>query len=287
MGHLASARDYGRAFDEVADQYDRSRPAYPDELVDRACEIAGIGRGDPVLEVGCGTGQLTRSLLSRGLRVTALEPGKHLVSLAERNLAGRGEVEFVNARFEDAELSRGRYRAVLSAAAWHWIDPDVSWQKAAGLLASGDTLALIQHCGLRDLGFPDDQDALLSVLARIAPELAGDWPAYRDLATMATGVERRRDNVSEAWAWIGSHDVARAGAGRLFGDAEIATRPTVSEHTPEEITGLLRTISSYSRLSPSQREGLENEHELMYERLGRPIRASTVAVLVTARRAAL
>ena len=284
MGQLAPARRDGRVFDEVAAEYDRSRPAYPDELVDRACQVAEVRRGDPVLEVGCGSGQLTRSLLARGLRVAALEPGKHLMSLAEHNLAGRGEVEFVNARFEDAQLPRGRYRALFSAAAFHWIDPEVSWQKAARLLAPGGTLALIQYCGLQGRASADDQQALLSALARIAPEIAADWPAYRDLAAIAAGVVQRRENVSDAWAWVGSHDVARAEAGRLFCDVQLATVPLVVEHTAEELTDLVRTASFYSRISPDQRRAIEDEHAVIYERLGRPIRSGMIAVLVTARR---
>ena len=106
------ARRYGRVFDEVAAEYDRYRPAYPDELVDQACQVAGISSGDRVLEVGCGTGQLTRSLLARGLHVTAIEPGENLIALARQNLAG---AEFVNARFEDALLPREQFRAVFSA----------------------------------------------------------------------------------------------------------------------------------------------------------------------------
>src|SRR5271155_561139 len=93
----STARRYGKVFDGIAAEYDRYRPAYPDELVDQACLVAGIGSGDHVLEVGCGTGQLTRSLLARGLHVTAVEPGENLMALARQNLAG---VEFVNARFE-------------------------------------------------------------------------------------------------------------------------------------------------------------------------------------------
>src|SRR5580698_7856455 len=100
----STARRYGQVFDEIAAEYDRHRPAYPDELVDQACRVAGIGSGDHVLEVGCGSGQLTRSLAARGLRVTALEPGPSLMELARQNLAGAGEVDFVTARFEDASL---------------------------------------------------------------------------------------------------------------------------------------------------------------------------------------
>ncbi len=119
----SAARRYGRVFDEIAAGYDRHRPGYPDELVDQACRVGGIGSGDPVLEVGCGSGQLTRSLAGRGLRVTALEPGTRLIALARQNLDGAGDVEFVNARFEDARLARGRFRAVFCASAFHWADP--------------------------------------------------------------------------------------------------------------------------------------------------------------------
>src|ERR1700722_16102604 len=91
------ARCYGKVFNEVAVEYDRNRPTYPDALIDQACEVAGIGEGDRVLEIGCGTGQLTRSLLARGLRVTALEPGDQLIGIAEENLRDAGDVEFLTA----------------------------------------------------------------------------------------------------------------------------------------------------------------------------------------------
>lgn len=279
-----SPRRNGEVFDEVAADYDRNRPTYPDELVDRACRVAGIGSGDPVLEVGCGSGQLTRGLVARGLHVTALEPGKHLLSLAEQNLEGPGQVGFVQARFEDAQLPHSHFRAVFSASAWQWIDPEVSWQKAARALVPGGTLALIQYCGLQEERSAGDQEALLSALARVAPQTAAGWPRYWDLATIAAGVEQRRENVSEVWAWIGSHDVARSYAGRLFCEVRIASVPTLLEQTPDELNALLGTASFYQRLSAHQRQALQSESVAIFERLGRPIRSSTVAVLVTARR---
>ena len=284
MAETALARSFGRVFDGIAAEYDQSRPTYPDELVDRALELAGLGRGDRVLEVGCGTGQLTRSLLARGLHVTAVERGAQLISLAAQKLDGLGDVEFVSAPFEEAQLPRRHYGAVFSAAAFHWIDPEVSWEKAARVLAPGGTLALIQHCGLRAGDGADDHQALLSGLARIAPEIAASWPTYRELAAIGAGVRQRRDNVSEVWAWVGSHDVARAYAAALFGDVQIATVPTVIEQNADELNDLLRTASFYFRLSADQRQAIEREHVEMYERLGRPIRSSMVTVLVTARR---
>lgn len=281
MASEAPIRSYGKVFDQVAADYDRFRPAYPDDLVDHACQLAELESGDRVLEVGCGSGQLTQSLLARGLEVTAVEPGKDLLALAKKNAEGRDEARFVNASFEDAQLAGAHFRALFSASAFHWVDPTVGWRKAADLLAPDGTLALIQHVGLKA---HDDQEALLSALARVAPEIAAGLPSYRDLDTTRAGAEQRREDVSEAWAWLVGSDVAWSGAGRLFEDVQIASVPVVFEHTADQLNSHLGTTSLFARLSTGQRQALERENLSLYNRLGRPIRSSTAAVLVTARR---
>jgi SAM-dependent methyltransferase len=280
----STARRYGQVFDEIAAEYDRHRPAYPDELIDQACLVAGIGSGAQVLEVGCGSGQLTRGLVARGLHVTALEPGTSLIALARQNLAGAGEVEFVNAKFEDALLPREQFAAVFCASAFHWLDPEVSWQKAADVLVPGGTLALVQYFGVEEPRTKPDQEAALAAIRKIAPDVADNWPAYRDLDATLAGMEQRRGNVSQVWAWLGSYDIAQDYAARLFGDVQVAVMPKLIEQTPDQLNAVLRTMSFYARLSPSQRHALEREFQAIYEQLGRPIRASAVAALVTAPR---
>ena len=277
-------RSYGTVFNRVASSYDRHRPPYPEELIDRACEVAGIGPGDEVLELGCGTGQLTRSLLARGLRVTAIEPGDNLIALARENLADAGDVQFLNTRLEDVELPHEHFAAAFCASAIHWIDPNVGWQRVADVLAPCGTLALIQYFGLDDPATAEDQRAVLSAIAAIAPEISADWPIYRDLDGTLAGACERRGNISELWAWLGSYDVARSYAAELFEDAEIAAVPTPVELTAAELSSLLNTTSLWSRLSPAQRTAIEAEHLELQERLGRAIRSSTLACVVTARR---
>jgi SAM-dependent methyltransferase len=277
-------RSYGVVFDTVAAEYERHRPTYPERLIDTACAAAGVAAGDRVLEVGCGTGKLTRSLVARGLQVTAVEPGANLTALAARASEGPGELEFVHARFEDARLG-AQFPAVFSATAFHWIDPDVSWRKAAESLNPGGLLALIQYCAVRDAETAADADALRAALAAVAPEIAEKWPPLRDLETILAGAEDRRRNVSDVWAWVGGDSVARDYAGALFEDAEISVVPVLREQTADELTALFRTTSLYHRISPAQREALERDNRQIAERLGRPIRSSMINVLVTARRA--
>jgi SAM-dependent methyltransferase len=280
------ARSYGKVFNEIAVEYDRNRPAYPDVLVDQACKVAGVRDGDRVLEIGCGTGQLTRSLLARGLRVTALEPGDKLVRIAEENLKDTSGVEFINARLEDTRLARESYEAVFSASAIHWVDPDLGWRKIAEALAPNGTLALIQYFGLQEQSSVDDQQALLSALRRHASEIAATWPIYRDLDCTIAGVQERRRNVADAWAWLGSYDIGRDYAADLFEDLQLATVPILIEHTASELNALLATMSFWAALSSDQRGALSTETHVLHERLGRPIRASTLAVVLTARRSA-
>jgi SAM-dependent methyltransferase len=140
MPRAAEAGRYGEVFNEVAEEYDRHRPAYPDALIDQACEVGGLGPGATVLEIGCGTGQLTRSLLARGLQVTAIEPGERLIARARDQLGNAGEVS----------LPHAHYSAAFSASAIHWVDPDVSWRTTADALVDGGTLALVSYFGLQE-----------------------------------------------------------------------------------------------------------------------------------------
>ncbi|MYR40396.1 methyltransferase domain-containing protein [Streptomyces sp. SID4944] len=137
-----------RIFDEDAELYDRARPGYPPELYEDLGRLAGAGPGSRVLEVGCGTGQATVPLAARGCRVTAVDAGPRMAAIARRNLAGAGfgpgEAEVVTARFEEWPLPGEPYDVVVSATAFHWIDPAVRTVRAADALRPGGALAVVR-----------------------------------------------------------------------------------------------------------------------------------------------
>jgi SAM-dependent methyltransferase len=83
-----SRRGLRGGFDADAEAYDRTRPVCPDVLFDDLVRLARLGRGDRVVEIGCGTGQATVPLASRGLAVTAVELGAALADLARHRVAG-------------------------------------------------------------------------------------------------------------------------------------------------------------------------------------------------------
>lgn len=277
-------RRYAQVFDDVAEEYDRERRGYPDELIDAACRAGALRAGDRVLEVGCGTGLLTASLVARALSVDAVDPGANMIRLAERRVERGAAVRFHHGRFEDVRLPEAAFGAVFSATAFHWIEPKVGWARAAGLLAPGGVLALLQNCDVWDASTVDDWRALHAAVAKVAPEIGERWPELRDADTILNEAAKRRDNISGVWSWIGRHDLTVPEAAHLFDDVRVTAVPVETEQTAVQLNAYLRTTSLYRRLEPSQRPALEAENRAVVERAGGVVRSSELAVLVTGRR---
>ncbi|MPZ81561.1 MAG: methyltransferase domain-containing protein [Actinophytocola sp.] len=126
-------------FGEDAERYDRRRPGYPAELFGELT----AGPRSRVLEIGCGTGQATLPLARLGCAVIAVELSEDMATIARRHLAGFPTARVVVSAFEDWPLPADPFDIVLSATAFHWLDPDVRMRKAADALRPGGSLALV------------------------------------------------------------------------------------------------------------------------------------------------
>ena len=130
-------------FDSVAELYDRIRPSYPQELLLDLARLCGVGPGSRALEIGCGTGKFTAQLAAYGLSITAVELGAGMAGVARRRLAGFPDVEIVVSDFERLDVPLGAYDLVVSATAFHWLDPGVRVARCADALRPGGSLAVV------------------------------------------------------------------------------------------------------------------------------------------------
>jgi ubiquinone/menaquinone biosynthesis C-methylase UbiE len=128
-------------FDGAAKLYDASRRGYPKEIVEFMVARAGLRAGSAVLEVGCGTGQLTEQLVRYGFAITAVDIGASMIAAARRRLGT--SVRFEVVAFEDFEAGEATFDLVVSATAFHWVDPDVKFDKPSRLLRPGGWLSLL------------------------------------------------------------------------------------------------------------------------------------------------
>ena len=279
----------GRHFDLAAEEYDAVRPGYPATLLDRAFERGGLVARSSALEVGCGTGKLTESLVERGLRVDAVDPGPNMIAMARIRVGETAGVAFHVGRFEDVDLGGRSFDAFFSATAFHWVDPSVGWAKAAAFLAPGGLLALLSHVIRRDEESTPGHDEFVSVLREHAPDVAALSRRPPGFEALLAGADARRGNASEVWDWLmqgglGRPSLAVPEAGRLFEDVEVAGEPYTVAEDAERFLRQLRTTSLYHRVNPARRQAFEEGLRNMIEHHGGVMRAELAAVLMTARR---
>ncbi|MDM0110523.1 class I SAM-dependent methyltransferase [Variovorax sp. J22R133] len=138
------------SFDQVAQLYDGARPGYPQGLIHDLVDFTALREGHRVLEIGCGTGQLTAPLGELGAALVAVELGSNLAAIARQKLSRFGHAEVVVADFDQWILPDTPFDLVVAATAFHWLDPATRIHKCADALRPGGTLAVIEtHWGVR------------------------------------------------------------------------------------------------------------------------------------------
>ena len=110
-------------FASAADVYERARPSYPPEAVAWIAERARLGPGRTVLDVGAGTGKLTRLLVPTGARVIAVEPLAEMRAKLEEVVPG---VVALEGTAEELPLGDGAVDVVTCAQAFHWFDLELA-----------------------------------------------------------------------------------------------------------------------------------------------------------------
>ena len=141
------------AFAEVAGAYERGRPGYPDEAVQW---LVGLDPRD-VVDLGAGTGKLTRALVGLGHRVTAVEPLDEMRAELEAALP---DVHAVAGRAESMPLPDSSADVVTSAQAFHWFDHDDALPEIGRVLRPRGRIALVWNSR-------DDRDPWMARLSEI------------------------------------------------------------------------------------------------------------------------
>jgi SAM-dependent methyltransferase len=129
-----------RSFELVADVYERARPGYPPEAIAWMAEELELGPGRSVLDIGAGTGKLTRALVATGAYVIAVEPGAAMLAELRRVLPG---VEALQGAAEVVPLADASVDAVTVGQAFHWFRHDEALPELHRVLRPGGAVAVI------------------------------------------------------------------------------------------------------------------------------------------------
>jgi SAM-dependent methyltransferase len=164
------------SFDSVADEYEQTRPTYPPALLD----ALPLDPDAAVLDLGAGTGKLTRVLAARYRDVTAVEPLAKMRAVLERVVPG---VTALPGSAERIPLDDGSVDGVFAAQAFHWFDQRVALPEIARVLRPGGIFAIVWNQGDDDLPDPRPAEFVreVKVLHDAAMRRWEDEPEWEDV----------------------------------------------------------------------------------------------------------
>ncbi|MDI5970342.1 class I SAM-dependent methyltransferase [Streptomyces sp. SL13] len=200
----------GRHWRAWQDSWDRQQEYYLPDREERFRVMidlveACVGTEPLVLDLACGTGSLTGRVLRRlpGARCVGVDVDPALLAIARGHFAGEDRAAFVTADLRDPGWTRalphGRYDAVLTATALHWLDPEplaALYGQLAGLVGDGGVLLNADHMPDPTTPRLNEAERALRHRRRTArPDGVLDWTRWWDAAradpTLADAVARR------------------------------------------------------------------------------------------------
>jgi SAM-dependent methyltransferase len=186
--------------------------------------------------------------------------------------------------FEDADLGSELFDLVFSATAFHWVDPEIGYSKAARVLKPGGHLALVTNAhvggGTQDL----IADAVQDIHRRIAPEV-GPW----QFATVSQVAERAlaTGDIAELWSRVDRSFAPPPPVNHLFEEPTVSRFPWTAEYDRDGYLAMLATQSIYVLMEPERRrELLAGIGDVIDDRLFGQITKQYLAILATARKRA-
>jgi SAM-dependent methyltransferase len=247
------------SFGSDAERYDRSRPRYPDAVVDR---ITAASPGPDVLDVGIGTGIAARQFRAAGCRVLGVDPDARMADLARRH-----GLEVEVASFEDWDPAGRAFDTVIAAQAWHWVDPVAGAAKAARVLRPGGRLAVFWNAYQLPPGL---RQAFSAVYLRVQSGLPFDPWARAALEVYLTMGGKAADGVR------------RAGA---FGEPEEWRFDWDQRYTRDEWLDQLPTFGGHAQLPPATLREIQAGIGAAIDTAGGSFTMRFTTVTVTAARA--
>jgi SAM-dependent methyltransferase len=252
------ARHVAESFGSDPERYDRTRPRYPDALVDR---VSAASPGPDVLDVGSGTGIAARQFQAAGGRVLGVEPDARMADFARRT-----GVESEVAKFEDWDAAGRTFDLVIAGQAWHWVHPVLGAARAAQVLRPGGRLAVFWYVFQPPA---DVTEALSAVYRRVLPDTPLGRGVLPGLEAYSAFFIKAADGMRQAGAF------GESGQWRFDWD---------TLHTRDEWLEMVPTFGGHSLIPAPQRDELLAGLGAAVDAAGGSFTTHYTAVVVTATR---
>ena len=241
------------AFGRTAREYELGRPGWPEGLLDLVVGELGVGPEAVVLDLGAGTGKLTRALVPRFTRVVAVEPDDAMRAVLEEVVPG---AESLAGHGASIPLGDDEVDAVFSGEAFHWFAGKESVAEIERVLRPRGALVILWNIPVEYPHMGDEAEAAIEeAFARggepgLGKVLSGDWrrPVEDGPFEPFQEAEVERWLVNSREEWIAN----------MLSVSSIAIQPEEDRAAfaerlrelipPQEIRRCFRTVAHWTRL---------------------------------------
>ncbi|WP_274362282.1 class I SAM-dependent methyltransferase [Paenibacillus thermotolerans] len=254
-------------FNEIAKEYDKFRPDYPEKLFTDILEYSDLRKDDSILEIGCGTGQATKGFVELGYNYFhCIELGQNLAEFTREKFKDKPNVKIINSAFETWQCEKSGFDLAISGTAFHFIQPQhFGYRKVYDLLRDHGSIAFFWTVHVPS--FDDVFTQIRGIYKKYAPQLEdSNKPSLEHIIE-----ERTVLTVKDG----------------LFKDLDVIRYRWNDTYTASEYISLLNTNSRHRLLSDDVRIRLFDEIEEAIERQGGTILKPQAVVLFLARKNAL
>lgn len=222
MVHEAASRGYQAS----ADIYEQARPGYSDAAVAHLVDGLRLSPGGTVVDVGAGTGKLTRALTGSGAHLVAVEPVRAMRKIFAAVLP---EVPVLGATAEALPLRGGSVAAVAIGQAFHWFDAPAALSEIHRVLRPGGRLGLVWNVR-------DESVDWVAAITRLIDSHVGSGPTFR------------------SGAWHRAFDSTS-----LFGPLQAATFPNEQRVDVDGVLARVASISYIAALPEAERRRVADQ----------------------------
>jgi SAM-dependent methyltransferase len=227
-------------FQTIIEDYAAARPGYPDVLFCDVVSFSALPQHARILEIGAGPGQATGYFVQNGYDVTALEISEAQTAYLRQKFAAYPNLRCVCSTFEEFDAEDESFDLVLSATAFHWIDPQVGYPKAYHLLKNRGVLAVFWHMASVLEPQTERESAIRAIERKHAPEL-DDYCTEVEAADM----HQKRLQLTQTQ--------------HLFGEPVYKEYRWVDSYTTERYCRLMNSYSGFHSIPPAQQTAILEE----------------------------
>lgn len=137
-------KNYSDVFKSAAEYYAKYRPKFPPELFKYLIAKFNLNGQGRLLDLGCGTGNLTIPLAKYFEEVVGLDPEQEMLDQAkiEADSKGVDNIQWLKMMAEDIDQSLGKFKLATMGLSFHWMDEQIVLDKLYSLIEEGGGLAI-------------------------------------------------------------------------------------------------------------------------------------------------